>query len=199
MGPDDKVEDAEAALDHASLLDAVEWEHGSEKQWRPKKHRRAIRVLLVAVCLLFVVYGLMWFSTGRREMTSGRVYRAPIWNVETVENVENVEKAKNLEEYKFDIIDFARFVVLLPEENNKAYLLLRISVQVSNSKVYEEINEKRASFRGAIYGVLNKVVKANNKQEIHKKELKQDIMDALNGIVGAGGVISIGFTEFLLV
>lgn len=178
-------EETEATSDHVSFPEAVKKGPGPGAFWWVKKHQRAVGSVVIGLCVLFFVYGLSRLVTcrhGKHErMPSVRVYWAP------------VEKGAS------DLLDFARFLVLLPKTDEAAYLLLRISVKPSNPAVYEEMEKKKAFCRASIYAVLNKEVRMHARQRISMKTLKPDIMDALNSMLVTGTIDRIYFTEFLVV
>ena len=98
-----------------------------------------------------------------------------------------------------EVLDFAGFVVLLPENEDQAYLSLSISVKLSNRNVYKEIEKKKTFIRGVIYGVLDKAAKTGSTQIMSKEQLKQDIIDAVNRLLVTGIVDEVYFTTFLVV
>jgi flagellar basal body-associated protein FliL len=143
--------------------------------------KKVVVCLAFALFLSLVVCGLkrwhMHSGVGRQEVG----YRASI--------------AKDSSE----ILDLAGFVVLLAENEDQACLSLSISVKLSNSNVYREIEKKKTFLRGVIYGVLDKAAKADSPQIISKEQLKRDIIGALNGLLVTGTVDDIYFTKFLAI
>ncbi|MCK4487839.1 MAG: flagellar basal body-associated FliL family protein [Desulfobacterales bacterium] len=193
------AEDTEAGIDDSPTDAAIEASRQSVKRWCLRLHKKVIAGLVLArqhkkiigglvlgLCMsLLVAYGLKHWQMdqgGKREKVSSTwIYRAPVmrhWNA---------------------ILDLAAFVVLLPEDENRAYFSLSISVKLSKSSVCREIKERKTFFRGVIYGVLNKAVKASSPQVISKEQLKQDIISALNGLLVTGTIDDIYFTDFLVV
>jgi len=151
-----------------------------------RQHKKVIAGLVLGLCMsVLVAYGLKHWQMdqgGKREKVSSTwIYRAPVmrnWNA---------------------ILDLAAFVVLLPEDEDLAYFSLSLSVKLSKSSVCREIKERKTFFRGVIYGILNKAVKASSPQVISKEQLKQDIIGALNGLLVTGTIDDIYFTDFLVV
>lgn len=178
-------EETEAASDHVSFPEVVKKGHGPGVFWWLKKHQRAVGSAVIGLCVLFFVYGLSRLETRRdgkhERMPSVQVYWAP------------VEKGAS------DMLDFARFLVLLPKTDEAAYLLLRISVKPSSPAVYEEMEKKKAFCRASIYAVLNKEVRMDKGPRISMKTLKPDITAALNSMLVTGTIDRIYFTEFLVV
>jgi flagellar basal body-associated protein FliL len=177
--------EAEAASDHVSLPEAVEKGYGPGVFWWLKNHQKAVGSVFIGLCVLFLVYGVGRVLTCRhgkhQRMPSVQVYWSPV------------------EEGASDILNFDRFLVLLPKTDEATYLLLKISVKPSNPAVYEEMNEKRTFCRASIYAALNKEVNSNKRQRISMKTLKPDIMEALNSALVTGTIAAIYFTEFLVV
>lgn len=175
----------EAASDHMSLPEAVDKGDGPGAFWWLKKYQKAVGSVVIGLCVLFLVYGFSRLVTCRhgehQRMPSVQVYWSP------------VEKGAS------DMLNFARFLVLLPKTDEAAYLLLKISVKPSNRSVYEEMDEKRIFLRASIYAVLNKEVRINKGQTISMKTLKPAIVDALNSMLVTGTTDGIYFTEFLVV
>jgi len=147
--------------------------------------KKLIAGLALALCISLVVYGLkQWYMDSggdRQRVTSTQNYSASI------------------KRDTADILDFADFVVLLAENEDQAYLSLSISVKLSNSNVYREIEKKKTFIRGVIYGVLDKAAKTGSDQIMSKKQLKQDIIDAVNRLLVTGIVDDVYFTKFLAV
>ena len=179
--------EAGAASDHVSLPEPVEKGHGHGPGvfWWLKNHQKAVGSVFIGLCVLFLVYGLGRLLTCRhgkhQGMPSVQVYWSP------------VEKGAS------EILNFDRFLVLLPKTDEATYLLLKISVKPSNPAVYEEMDEKRTFCRASIYAALNKEVHSNKGQGISMKTLKPDIMEALNSALVTGTIAAIYFTEFLVV
>jgi flagellar basal body-associated protein FliL len=150
-----------------------------------QNQKKVIAVLALTLFLSLVVYGLKQWHIRPEEdpqrATHTLVYRAPITRGSA------------------DTLDLASFVVLLAENEDWAYLSLSISVKLSNSNVYREIEEKKTFLRGVIYGILEKAAKAGSLQIMSKEQLKRDIVGALNGFLVTGTVDDIYFTKFLVV
>ncbi|RLB83811.1 MAG: hypothetical protein DRH17_01240 [Deltaproteobacteria bacterium] len=185
-GVSEAEDTAEGSVDSPSDT-AIEASLQPERWWF-RKRRNVIGSLIFVLFILLVAYGLKGWrihlsesekapSTHAQRVTSKRVYRAPIGA----------------------ILDLSPFLVLFPEDVDQAYLSLSISVKLSNRNVYKEILEKKTFFRGAIYTVLNKAVKASSSKMISKSQLKQDVIDALNGLLVTGTVDQVYFTEFLVI
>lgn len=147
--------------------------------------KKLIAGLALALCISLVVYGLkQWHMDpggDRQKVTS------------TLDNSASITRDSA------EILDFAGFVVLLAENEDQAYLSLSISVKLSNSTVYREIEKKKTFIRGVIYGVLDKAAKTGSTQIMSKEQLKQDIIDAVNRLLITGIVDDVYFTKFLAV
>lgn len=147
--------------------------------------KKLIAGIALALCISLVVYGLkqchMNPGGDRQKVTS------------TLDNSASITRDSA------EILDFAGFVVLLAENEDQAYLSLSISVKLSNSNVYREIEKKKTFIRGVIYGVLDKAAKTGSAQIMSKEQLKQDIIDAVNRLLVTGIVDDVYFTKFLAV
>lgn len=147
--------------------------------------KKLIAGIALALCISLVVYGLkQWYMDSDGDLqrvTSTQNYSASIKRDTS------------------DIMDFAGFVVLLAENEDQAYLSLSISVKLSNSNVYREIEKKKTFIRGVIYGVLDKAAKTGSTQIMSKEQLKQNIIDAVNRLLVTGIVDDVYFTKFLVV
>jgi len=185
LGPSGS-EDTKAEPDDSPANTAFESSFQSVKRWCLLQHKKVIASLVLGLSISFLVaYGLKhWHAHPggiRQKVASTQVYRAS---------------------FKSDsrtLLDLAAFIVLLPEDEDQAYFSLSISVRLSNSIVYREIEGKGPLLRGVIYGVLNKAVKAGSPQMISKEKLKRDIIGALNGLLVTGNIDDIYFTDFLVV
>ena len=198
LGPS-ASEDTKAEPDDSPANTAFESSFQSVKRWCLLQHKRVIAALVLArqhkrviaglVLGLsispFVAYGLKhWHAHPggiRQKVASTQAYRASIKSDSRT------------------LLDLAAFVVLLPGDEDQAYFSLSISVRLSNSIVYREIEGKGPLLRGIIYGVLNKAVKAGSPQMISKEKLKRDIIGTLNGLLVTGNIDDIYFTDFLVV
>ena len=147
--------------------------------------KKLIAVLALALCISLVVYGLKQ------------------WYMDSEGGLQRVTSTKNdstsIKSDTSDILDFAGFVVLFAKNEDQAYLSLSISVKLSNSNVYREIEKKETFIRGAIYEVLDKAAKTGSTQIMSKEQLKQDIIDAVNRLLDTGIVVDVYFTKFLAV
>jgi flagellar basal body-associated protein FliL len=180
------AEDAEAESDDSREYGAIEANLQSLRRWCLCHHKKVIAGLVLGLFISpFVAYGLKHWLTHpgevRQKVTSTQVYQASIRSDSC------------------SLLDLAAFVVLLPEDEDRAYLSLSISVRLSNTNVYREIEKKKTFFRGVIYGILDKAVKAGSSQIILNEQLKRDIIGALNGLLGTGAIDDIYFTKFLVV
>jgi flagellar basal body-associated protein FliL len=193
------AEDAEAESDDSREDGAIEANLQSVRRWCLCQHKKVIAGLVLArqhkkviaglvlglFISPFVAYGLKHWLTHpggvRQKVTSTQVYQASIRSDSC------------------SLLDLAAFIVLLPEDEDRAYLSLSISVRLSNTNVYREIEKKKTFFRGVIYGVLDKAVKAGSSQIILNEQLKRDIISALNGLLVTGTIDDIYFTKFLVV
>jgi flagellar basal body-associated protein FliL len=185
LGPSGS-EDTKAEPGDSPANTAFESSFQSVKGWCLLQHKRVIAGLVLGLSISpFVAHGLKhWHAHPggiRQKVASTQAYRASIKSDSRT------------------LLDLAAFVVLLPEDEDQAYFSLSISVRLSNTNVYREIEGKGPLLRGVIYGVLNKAVKAGSPQMISKEKLKRDIIGALNGLLVTGNIDDIYFTDFLVV
>ena len=150
-----------------------------------KNLKKLIAGLALALCLSLVVYGLkQWHMDSGGDRQKG---------------TSMLDSSASITRDSAEILDFAGFVVLLAENEDQAYLSLSISVKLSNSTVYREIEKKKTFIRGVIYGVLDKAAKTGSAQIMSKEQLKQNIIDAVNRLLVTGIVDDVYFTKFLVV
>lgn len=185
LGPSGS-EDTKAEPGDSPASTAFESSFQSVKRWCLLQHKRVIAGLVLGLSISpLVAYGLKhWHAHPggiRQKVASTQVYRASIKSDSRT------------------LLDLAAFVVLLPEDEDQAYFSLSISVRLSNTNVYREIEGKGPLLRGVIYGVLNKAVKAGSPQMISKEKLKRDIIGTLNGLLVTGNIDDIYFIDFLVV
>jgi flagellar basal body-associated protein FliL len=179
------AEDTESGSDDSPANTVVEASDQSEKRGFLSKHKKVIAGLVLVLFICLVVCGVkrwhMHAKGDHKRATSTLVYRAPITRASA------------------DILDLAGFVVLLAENEDRAYLSLSISVKLSNSHVHKEMEQKKTFFRGVVYRVLDKAAKAGSPRMISKEQLKRDIISALNGLLVTGAVDDIYFSKYLVV
>ena len=96
-----------------------------------------------------------------------------------------------------DVFFFDRFLILLGEEDDKAYLILSLIVTPSNGKVYKEVKTKMTLCRSVILDVLTNSVKRTH--VIEGEKLRQEILTALNAILDSGSIEHVDFSEFIIV
>ncbi|MCD6138737.1 MAG: hypothetical protein J7J91_09295 [Deltaproteobacteria bacterium] len=138
--------------------------------------------LISVICVAGVVGGSIWLMTGHNARDQQAPPRRPY--------TESIKRPP-------DIFEFARFIVLLPHDDNNACLLLSISVKVSNPKVYDEMSQKRARCRGAVYRVLDLAARAGYGQvAIDDSRVRQQILDSLNGVLATGTVDAVIVKDF---
>jgi flagellar basal body-associated protein FliL len=152
-----------------------------------KHNRSAIGGLALGILLLLLLNGLrvMYLSHKAKQQTilPVQAYLASVQEGETTSAVLYLE----------------RFLILLVDEDDQAYLSLRIAITPSNKTAYEEVDNKRTICRAAIYETLKKAVRMKQELMNSKQKLKQDVMDSLNSILGAGTVHKVHLTEFLVI
>ncbi len=146
------------------------------------KYRGAVCGVFVSIFLLFTVGGLKYFVLKRNIKPQSTPIQVFIASAETELT---------------DVFNFDRFLILLVDNYNKAYLSLTMSVKPSNGKVYKELTKKTAFFRGVIYKVLEERVKARENLMTYKEKLKKDILNALNNAIAGGTVYEVVFSELL--
>ncbi|MBW2194045.1 MAG: hypothetical protein JRD47_02235 [Deltaproteobacteria bacterium] len=146
------------------------------------KYRGTVCGAFVGILLLFVVGGLKYFVFNQNSEPQSIPIQVFIASAKTELT---------------DVVNFDKFLILLVNDYNKAYLSLTMSIKPSNSQVYKELNEKRTFFRGVIYKVLEERVKGKKKLMTRKEKLKQDILNALNAAIAGGTVYEVVFCEVL--
>ena len=99
----------------------------------------------------------------------------------------------------YDSLYFDRFLILLEEDDEPAYLMLSIVVMPSNRDTYEEVNAKKTICRSIIYEVLQKSVTQRGELKEPRKILEQEIMEALNQVLATGALEQVNLYEFLVV
>jgi len=179
------AQEAEGASSDASVPETAEGDRAYGTRFRFRQYLTAIGGLVIGICTSLLAYGLWCLvaspNAEPRSVPSTQVYWVSVEGDAT-------------------IVNFSRFLILLAQENDKAYLLFSVSARPLSSAVHREISEKSIICRRAIYGVVSEALRAEEGEVVSiMVKLKQQIMDALNGMLVTGKVDWIGFTDFLMV
>jgi flagellar basal body-associated protein FliL len=94
---------------------------------------------------------------------------------------------------------FDRFLILLDDDGDEAYLSLSLSVMPSNKKVFGEVMAKMGLCRGLIYEILRKAATRGDRFAEGDTQLSKDILKALNKVLATGTVDKVQLSEFLVV
>jgi len=148
------------------------------------RYRGAVCGAFVGILVLFVVGGLKYFILNQNVEPQNQSIPIQVY-------IASVETELT------DIVNFDRFLILLVDDYNKAYLSLTMSVKPSNSGVYKELSENTTYFRGVIYKVLEERVNSRKNLMTSKEKLKKDILNALNAAIAGGTVYEVVFCEIV--
>jgi len=159
--------------------------NGLPKNRFAKKARYAVGGIAVGVLALAVLY-IPGLFKGRPDVDEPRILPVQIY-------LESIDGGTQ------DVLYFDRFLILLEDDDARAYLSLSLSVIPSSKAVYAEIAAKRAICRAVIYEVLKKAVSTREKFVEAKSRLPQEILEALDQVLDSGAVEKVDLSEFLVV
>ncbi len=95
-------------------------------------------------------------------------------------------------------IDLDPFIVNLADRDTRRYLKVKMSLEVSNDKVEEEVKKRMAEIRDTITLLLSSKTYADLSTVDGKMALKAAIINRLNAILVTGKVTNVYFTEFVI-
>jgi len=95
-------------------------------------------------------------------------------------------------------IDLDPFIVNLADRETRRYLKVKMSLEVSNDKVEEEVKKRMPEIRDTITMLLSSKTYADLSTVDGKMALKAAIMNRLNAILVSGKVTNVYFTEFVI-
>ncbi|MCL6588486.1 MAG: flagellar basal body-associated FliL family protein [Firmicutes bacterium] len=79
------------------------------------------------------------------------------------------------------------------------YLKMNITLEITkDEKVKEEMEKRVPQFRDLVVSVIGSKTIEKLQEEKGKEELKREILDKLNGVVGMGKIKNIYFQDFML-
>lgn len=108
------------------------------------------------------------------------------------------ETTHKIETEKKIIHDWESFLVNLADANGKRYLKLAMKLELSGTKLQEELAQRNFEMRDSIIMVLSGKEFEDISTPPGKTRLKQEIMNRLNKIMKSGQVKEIYFTEFIV-
>lgn len=97
-----------------------------------------------------------------------------------------------------EIVTLAPFIVNLADPLGRRFLRLTLDVEVNGKEAAADLNRSESRVRDAIILLLSSKSFADLASMESKIILKNEIVDRLNQIIGAGRVSNVYFTEFVI-
>ncbi len=96
------------------------------------------------------------------------------------------------------IVDLDPFIVNLADRDTRRYLKVKMSIEVSDKKVAEEVKKRMPEIRDIITLLLSSKTYNDLSTIDGKLALKTAIVNRLNSIIISGRVTNVYFTEFVV-
>ena len=96
------------------------------------------------------------------------------------------------------MVDLDPFIVNLADKDTRRYLKVKMSLEVSDKKVEEEVKKRMPEIRDIITLLLSSKTYADLSTIDGKLALKAAIVNRLNSIIVSGRVTNVYFTEFVV-
>jgi len=100
--------------------------------------------------------------------------------------------------HKDQLVLFDSFIIPIPENREFTCILLSISFKLPNIEIKRQMMEKKAEFRGIIYGILSQEI-SKRKEVPPLEDLKKLIIGGVNSALSIGEVHEVYVTKFLAV
>ena len=97
-----------------------------------------------------------------------------------------------------EIVTLAPFIVNLADPLGRRFLRLTLDVEVNGKEAAADLNRSESRVRDAIILLLSSKTFTDLASMESKIILKNEIVDRLNQIIGAGRVSNVYFTEFVI-
>ena len=99
---------------------------------------------------------------------------------------------------KEQLVLFDSFIIPIPENREFTCILLSISFKLPNIEIKRQMMEKKAEFRGIIYGILSQEI-SKRKEVPPLEDLKKLIIGGVSSALPRGEVCEVYVTKFLAV
>jgi flagellar basal body-associated protein FliL len=99
---------------------------------------------------------------------------------------------------KEQLVLFDSFIIPIPDNREFTCILLSISFKLPNIEIKRQMMEKKAEFRGIIYGILSQEI-SKRKEVPPLEDLKRLIIGGVSSALPRGEVREVYVTEFLAV
>lgn len=96
------------------------------------------------------------------------------------------------------MVDISEFIVNIISDDTNHYVKASLTIELSNEEVKEEITQRMPQIRDSILLLVGNKTYEELKDLQGKKQLKAELSSKINGILFAGKVKAIYFTDFVV-
>ena len=157
----------------------------------PKKKGGKLKLIIIAVVLLAVLGG-GGFAAWKFFLQPKEAHNA------TAENAEGQPEAAAEAETGGQLVTLDSFVVNLSDPMGRRYLKTTLDVEVANAAAAAELTAAMPKVKDTLLLLLSSKSFADISSMDKKIELKNDIVNRLNQIIGKNKVRNVYFTEFVV-
>lgn len=154
-----------------------------------KKKGGMLKWIIIAVLLIALGVGgyfgyTMFFAASDDEMTSEEMAQTP--------------EGESLESLEGQLVALPTFLVNLADPLGRRYLKLGIEVEVRDEEAMAALGKYEAKIKDSLLLLLSSKTYDGLSTTKAKIELKQEVADRLNQIVGNGAVLRVYITEMVI-
>jgi flagellar FliL protein len=126
------------------------------------------------------------------------MFLAPPDEAQTAEQNGAADQGESLESLEGQLVPLPTFLVNLADPLGRRYLKLGVEVEVRDEKAQEALLKNEARIKDTLLLLLSSKTYDSLSTMKAKVELKQEIADRLNQIIGKGSILRVYITEMVI-
>jgi flagellar FliL protein len=182
----------EKALRRAIMADTeeiIENEQVTDQEEAKKKSIPKKVIILVSAFLIFAGGGLYAWKTGFVKKLSGEGDRIVL---------ASQPKGDGTKGDMGPVFSLDSFIVNLNEPLGKRYLKAKVTLELPDERLMQEVERRLPQFRDAILTMLSSKTYNDISDLTGKYQLRAEIISILNGYLKTGKIENVYFTEFIV-
>ena len=170
-------------------------EKKTQEQEEPKKKGGFFKILIIVIVAMLIGAGGGFFAY---KMFFAKPAPLPADNTSQTAKKPQAPPVIPKKNEILPMIDLDPFIINLADRDARRYLKVKMSLEVSDKKVEDEIKKRMPEIRDIITLLLSSKTYADLSTIDGKLALKTEIVNRLNSVIISGRVTNVFFTEFVI-
>ncbi len=170
-------------------------EKKAQEQEEPKKKGGFLKILIIVIVAMLIGAGGGFFAY---KMFFAKPAPIPTDNASQTAKKPQAPPVIPKKNEILPMIDLDPFIINLADKDTRRYLKVKMSLEVSDKKVEDEIKKRMPEIRDIITLLLSSKTYADLSTIDGKLALKTEIVNRLNSVIISGRVTNVFFTEFVI-